>query len=129
MPTSERKRKTFSLRLTRFELIHLRDLLSIRLATELSTTVSQALASGENRPIIEAKLWQTVAAACRDAGVSLDDEAPDFVCASEPVTVRPAVGVYRIAEEPDQQASEEEGGGVWMGDDENENDDEEEDTE
>jgi hypothetical protein len=100
MEKPDRKRKTFSLKLTRFELIHLRDLLSIKMAPDLEQTISQALAAVEERPVIEAHLWRQVIAACKEAKLPLGDSAPDFVCAAEPVVARPPVGIYRIAEEP-----------------------------
>lgn len=92
-----KKRKTYRLKLTKFELIHLRDLLSITLPPALEQTVSQALAVAEDRPLIEARLWSKVARACSDAELPLDDAAPDFVCAA---AAAPPVGVFRLAQEP-----------------------------
>ena len=100
MGKPDRKRKTFELRLTRFELIHLRDLLSVSLAPDMASTVSQALAASEERTMVEARLWKTVVAACKEADVPLDAEAPDFVVAADVVQVRPNVGVFRLASDP-----------------------------
>lgn len=93
-----RKRKTYELQLSKFELVHLRDLFSVLLATEAKQTVSQALADAEDRSLVEARLWQRVAAACSDAGIPMDEQAPDFVCAA--IVQHPAVGVFRLSSEP-----------------------------
>jgi hypothetical protein len=93
--------RTFSLRLTLFELLHLRDLFSILLPPEVKQTVSQALAAAEDREIVEAKLWQKVSNMCRAAALPLDDAAPDFVCAA---SAAPPVSVFRLAHEPAEEA-------------------------
>jgi len=102
-----RKRKTFSLRLSKFELLHLRDLFSVSLAPEAKQTVSQALAASEERSLVEARLWQTLVAVCREADLPMDDEAPDFVVAANSM---PTVGVFRIAQEPNETSDEPEEG-------------------
>jgi hypothetical protein len=94
-----RKRKTFDVKFTKFELVHLRDLFSITLPPELKQTISQALAVTEERSMVEARLWQTISAACRAAEVPLDDEAPDFICAA---SGPPPVGIFRLAQEPNE---------------------------
>ncbi len=91
--------KTSTLRLTRYEVLHLRDLFSILLPTEARQTASQALAAVEERPMVEARLWQKVLAACVELGLPVGDEAPDFVAAA---TSAPPVGVFRLATEPAQ---------------------------
>lgn len=102
-----RKRKTFQLRLSKFELIHLRDLFSVILATEAKQTVSQALAQSENRSLVESRLWQRLVQALKEADVPLDDEAPDFVVAA---SASPPVGVFRLATAPDGEDEEEDDG-------------------
>jgi hypothetical protein len=84
MPKKEpeiKQKTTFSVRLTRFELLHLRDLFSITFAPEMKVTVSQALATSQDRVLIEAKLWQKVATASTEAGLPMDESAHDFVVA------------------------------------------------
>ncbi len=98
-----RKRKTFQLRLSKFELLHLRDLFGVLLSTEAKQTVSQALAAAEERSLIEARLWQRIAAACVEADLPTDEEAPDFICAA--MVTPPPVGVFRLAQEPDETPS------------------------
>ena len=100
-PTIRRK-KTFPVRLTRFELLHLRDLFSVLLASETSQTVSQALAAVEDRRLVEARLWQKLAVAVAEAGLPTDDDAPDFVVAA---SQSPPVGVFKLAEEPASAAA------------------------
>jgi len=101
----EQKTQTQVLRLTTLELMHLRDLFNVKLPPELKTTVSQMLAVAEERPLIEAKLWNKVSEACKSAGVLLDDDAPDFAVIP---TGPPQVGVFRMATEPSQETSHEE---------------------
>lgn len=98
-----KKRKTFTLRLTKFELIHLRDLFSVSLPMDLKKTVSQALAEAEDRVFVETRMWNKVATACKEAELPLDDDAPDFVCAASSA---PPVSVFRLAQEPNENVSE-----------------------
>lgn len=100
MSQGVRSRKIFTLKLSKFELIHLRDLFSVLLSTDAKQTVSQALAVVEDRTVIEARLWQRVAEACKGAELPTDDDAPDFICAA---AASPPVGVFRIAQEPNEQ--------------------------
>ena len=92
------------LKLTKFEAIHLRDLFGVTLAVDMKTTVSQALANAADRPMVEAKLWQKIAKVCKSAGISMNEEAPDFVVAA---SAPPPVGVFQLANEPsnDQQSA------------------------
>lgn len=96
-----RKRKTFPLRLTKLELLHLRDLFSILLANKAEKTISQALAESEGRTLVEAKLWQRVVEVCKEAGLPMDEDAPDFICAA--ILSPPPVGVFRVAAEPEEE--------------------------
>jgi len=99
-----KKRKTFPLRLTKFELLHLRDLFSVGLPPDLKKTVSQALAELEDRVLVEARLWQKVVALCSEADLALDEEAPDFICAA---SAAPPCGVFKLASEPGESEEEE----------------------
>lgn len=89
--------KTFTLRLTKFELLHLRDLFSVMLPPEMKETLSQRLAQSQDRALVEAKLWQKLARACRQVGLPMDDDAPDFVVAA---STSPPIGVFELAHEP-----------------------------
>lgn len=96
-----RPQKTSTLRLTPYEVLHLRDLFSILLPTEARQTASQALAATEDRPMVEARLWQKVLAACAEVGIPTGDDAPDFVAAA---SSSPPVGIFRLATEPGPSA-------------------------
>ena len=95
---SIKKRKTYDLRLTKFELLHLRDLFSILLPPDAKQTMSQALAELENRSLIETMLWKKVFQACLDAGLPTGDSAPDYVAA--PASPPPS-SVFQLSSDPD----------------------------
>ena len=97
-------KKTFSLKLSLVELVHLRDLFSISLPIDLKSTVSQSLATGQGRQLVETKLWNKIVALCKEATIPLDEEAPDFIIT---VTSPPELGVFEVA--PDPRLQEEEG--------------------
>ena len=105
---------TFSLTLTKFELVHLRDLFGVTFAPEMTTTVSQMLAASQERSIVESKLWQKISKACKTANVTLGDCAPDFIVTS---VGPPPMGVFELAHEPEQQQSEQpqQGNNVFNG--------------
>lgn len=72
-------RTKLSLSLTVTQLKHLRDVLSIIASPGSTRTLSQVLAENEERPTSEALLWSKIAQLCATVGVSLDDDAPDFM--------------------------------------------------
>lgn len=94
-----KKKKTYSLRLTKFEILHVRDLMSILLPPDAKQTLSQALAASENRQMVESVLWRKIVDACKDAELPVGDDAPDYIVA--PVS-SPQIGVFQLAQEPDQ---------------------------
>lgn len=104
-------KRSFTLKLNIAELVHLRDLFSISLPVDLKTTVSQSLAHSQSRQVIETKLWNKVVSLCKEGGVPLDEEAPDFIVT---VTASPELGVFEIA--PERSESED---GDQESDDEN----------
>jgi len=91
-------KKTFSLKLSVLELVHLRDLFSIVLPVDLKSTVSQSLAAGQGRQLIETKLWNKISSLCSEGGIPLGEEAPDFIVT---VTAPPELGVFEVAPEHD----------------------------
>lgn len=121
-----KKRKTFSLKLTKFELVHLRDLCSIALPPDLKQTISQALAVAEDRAMVETVLWNKLVTACREAKLPLDDDAPDFICAASGA---PPVGVFRLAQEQNEGQQEVDEGVVFEDEEEDEVQEEDEDEE
>ena len=91
------QRKTAMLRLTRYELLHLRDLFAVLLPPEMKDTLSQRLALTLDRTLVEARLWQKLARACDEMGLPTGDAAPDFVVAA---ATAPAIGVFELAHDP-----------------------------
>ena len=92
-----KQQKTHMLRLSKFELLHLRDLFSIMLPPDASTTLSAALADSENRVFIESMLWKKISTACIEAEIPMGDEAPDFIIAP---TSAPPLGVFQVSSDP-----------------------------
>lgn len=119
---------TFSIKFTKFELLHLRDVMSISLPPEGRQTISQALAALENRPMIESYLWRKISDACQQAELPVGSDAPDYVVA--PI-VTPAMGVFQLTHDPDQASQSEDDSDSMFGgskeDDDDEEDEEEED--
>lgn len=99
-------RKTFNLRLTKFELTHVRDLFSVLLPTEMKETLSQRLAQAQNRSLVEAQLWQKLVRACTEAELPMGDEAPDFVVSTAGV---PPISVFEVAHDPAPQSNDDDG--------------------
>jgi hypothetical protein len=108
MTKEVKKRKTFELRLTKFELLHLRDLFSVVLPPDVKKTLSQSLAELEERPLVETMLWNKVSEACDLAGIPTGPDAPDYVIS---INSPPGLGVFQLASEP-MSDEDEEGGGL-----------------
>lgn len=102
--------KTFELHLTKFELLHLRDLLSVAFPPEGRVTVSQALAKLENRPLIESYLWNKVSDACISADLPMDSSAPDYVVAPSGA---PPLGVFQLAQEEASDSSDDDASSIF----------------
>lgn len=99
-----KRRKTFTVRLTKFELLHLRDLFAVMLPPDLKETLSQRLAASQDRLLVEAKLWQKIARVCHEAELPMDDDAPDFVVAA---AAAPPISVFELAHQPAEEPEEE----------------------
>lgn len=103
-----KKHVTFELCLTKFELLHLRDLMGILLPPDGAQTVSQSLAISEDRSLIETMLWDKVCKLCKQAKLPLDLEAPDYIVAP---TSPPPMGIFQLNQNlQSQQAKLIEGG-------------------
>ena len=118
-----KRQKIYELCLTKFELLHLRDLMGVLLPPDGAETLSRSLAALEGRSLIETKLWEKVVSLCSDADLPLDAEAPDYIIAP---TSSPSLGVFQIAQE-DEEGEQVEGQGFLPKDDEDEDEDSEED--
>lgn len=88
-----KRQATFELQLTRFELLHLRDLMGVLLPPDGAQTLSQALAMSEDRVVIESSLWDKVSKCCVDASLPIETEAPDYIIAP---TAPPPLGVFQV---------------------------------
>jgi hypothetical protein len=69
---------TYPISFTRAELAHIRDLFSIKMPPDMDTTLSEALASNQDRAHIETKLWKKFVKTFSSASIPLEDESPDF---------------------------------------------------
>ena len=119
------RQKTYDLTLTKFELLHVRDLLSVLLPPNGEQTLSQALADLEGRKLIESLLWNKVTTLCDAAGLPVDNEAPDYIIA--PVTT-PALGIFHVNHDLDDGEGEaSEASGFLPEEESTEEDDEDED--
>lgn len=99
-----KKNKVFTLNVTRLELVHLRDMLSILYPSESKRTISQTLADSESRLFEEGNLWKKVACLCEEAALPVGDEAPDY--AIVPVG-HPPMGVFMLSQEESELLSKE----------------------
>jgi len=97
-----KKQSIFELSLTKFELLHLRDLMGILLPPDGGQTVSQSLASAEDRSLIESMLWDKVVKLCTSAKLPMESEAPDYIIAP---TAPPPMGVFQINQDLNLQTS------------------------
>lgn len=97
--------KTYAVRLTKYELLHLRDLFSILLPPTIHISVSQALAAVAERSMVEGRLWAKLRGICAQAEIPLDDDAPDFVIAA---AAPPTLSVFHLADSPDEEADDDE---------------------
>jgi len=91
-------KKNFSLRLTKQELLHLRDLFGVLLPSSMKSTISQSLAANQGRHLIESKLWNKISNLCLSADIPMGEEAPDFVAT---IVAPPDIGVVEMFVEDD----------------------------
>ena len=97
--SNEKRLAKFDLRLTRPELLHLRDLLSVSLpGADGPQTVSSTLSATEGREHADESLWEKISEACKLAKIALEDDAPDYVIA--PVA-SPPMSVFRLQDDED----------------------------
>ena len=102
LPT--KKIRSFEVKLTAEEVTHLRDLMSIMLPPDGSTTLSQSLANAEGRPMQESKLWSKIVAVCKLADIPTDNEAPDYAVG---IVGAPTLAVYPLQLKSDESDIEE----------------------
>ena len=90
-------KELFTLRLTRNELCHLRDVLGVRLPPTFESTLSEELAQRQQRVVTETNLWSKLGRVCEEANIALGDDAPDFVLG---VSGPAPIGVFEIQGDP-----------------------------
>ena len=113
-------KKVFMLKLNKLELVHLRDLFSVVLPTDMKETVSQSLAASQGRQLVETKVWNKISSLCQEAEIPLNDEAPDFIVT---VTAPPPLGVFEMMGEEESPSSNEGSGLDFDQENEEEEDD------
>lgn len=96
-------KKLIAVKLTRGELIHVRDLFGVLLPSAAAKTLSQSLAERAGRPMVEACLWRKLERACESMGVPLGDDAPDFAVSIGSV---PELTVFQIETDADDGSNE-----------------------
>lgn len=114
-----KKQAVFVLQLSRMELLHLRDIMGVLLPPDGSETISQALASSEDRSVVESMLWDKLTQLCEEAELPVGAEAPDYIVAP---TAPPPMGVFQVNQDavspqqieagflpPDAEENQEEG--------------------
>lgn len=101
------RQKTFDLCLTKHELLHVRDMMSIILPPNGEKTISQNLAELEDRTLIETMLWEKISKLCSAANLPLGNEAPDYVVAPNGP---PPMAVFHINHDLEQSVPSEPGG-------------------
>ena len=96
-----KKVKTYEVKLTKNELVHIRDLFSVVMPPDTKKTLSQQLAELEDRVYVEDKLWAKLAEVCKEASVPVDSEAPDYIVVP---TSPPPMGIFQLS--PEETAEE-----------------------
>ena len=97
-------KKNFALKLSKQELLHLRDIFSVLLPPDMKLTVSQSLAASQGRHLVETKLWNKISSLCSEAEIPVGDEAPDFVIT---LTSPPSLGVFEMITDQDDGVDQE----------------------
>lgn len=73
------KTSSYDLKLTRQELIHLRDLFSVLMPPDGQSTLSEQLAEFKERQNVEHSLWEKIYDLCIKTNISTESKAPDFI--------------------------------------------------
>jgi len=118
-----RRQKVYDLSLTKLELLHVRDLMSMLLPPNGEKTISQSLAELENRGLIETRLWGKVSSLCQEASLPLNDEAPDYIVAPN---APPPMSVFHINSDVSEPSAAPDGSFLRDDSEEDEEDEDEE---
>lgn len=77
--TTKKIKEVKELSLTKTELKHLRDMLSVVLPPDGAKTISESLAQKTNRTISEKSLWKKIANLCADFDIATGEKAPNYL--------------------------------------------------
>jgi len=96
--------ETFEVRLTKPELEHLRDVMSVLIPDEdVPRSISIVLANAKNAAEAEQLLWQKIVKVCELANVDLEDDVPNYMVT--PVTI-PAMSICQVEFNSDDSEEE-----------------------
>lgn len=98
------KKDSIRLTLTRDELIHLRDLMSIVLPPDGERTISSALSALTKSQMKEGILWKKISDLCAKNKIDIGSDAPDFYL---DFAVPPVIGVFASASSESSEEEEE----------------------
>lgn len=82
-----------TLTLTKRELAHVRDMMSIVLPHDHEQTISATLADYQMVSDEEQQLWKKIVKACTKSGVEIDSAAPDYVLM---LVEQPVLSVFKL---------------------------------
>lgn len=94
--SKEKRVLNYDLRITKSELIHVRDLLSVKVPNDEDMTISEMIAKSEIREEADIQLWKKIVKLCKEANVAVEDEAPDYTIG---ITSTPKMYVFRVQNE------------------------------
>ena len=77
--------KLYKLQVSAVQLEHIRDLMSVMLDPQSSSTVSEQIAKYNRRCSCETSLWDLVVAACERADIECGEDVHDYVIAAAPM--------------------------------------------
>lgn len=96
---SSKPEPTYVLNVTKDELAHIRNLMSVLLPPAGEVKLGESLAEAcEMDESVDSSLWDKIWALCSEAGVDVGDEAPDFIVAH----VDPTLRVYQVTLEEEE---------------------------
>ena len=77
--TKKRTKRSTNLKLTKAELEHLRDIMSVMAVKDRNKTLSVLLAEHKGTKNHESKLWKKVEEACQELDIEIGEQAPDYL--------------------------------------------------
>lgn len=91
---------TYSLSLTKDELTHVRNIMSVVLPPTGEVRLGESLAEACDMDVdVDTSLWDKVWSLCEEVGIEVGEAAPDFVVAHADATLK----VYQVALQEDEE--------------------------